>query len=195
MTPLIRPARPIRLDEAQLSANVEELADLLVDTVDGGASVGFLAPLDRAAAVAWWKERAAAVAAGQLAVWAARDAGRTLGTVSLAFPDKPAGRHRAELAKLMVHRDARGQGLGRRLLTVAEEAAVGAGITLLHLDTETDSPAEHLYRTAGWTRAGVIPDYAANPAGALRPTTLYYKRVGRGAGEAAAVPVADAPTR
>jgi ribosomal protein S18 acetylase RimI-like enzyme len=170
-----------RLDETQLLDCVAELADLLVDTVNGGASVGFLAPLDPAAAVAWWKERAAGVAAGQLAVWAAQDAGRTVGTVGLAFPDKPNSRHRAELVKLMVHREARGRGLGRGLLTTAEAAAAGAGVTLLHLDTETDSPAERLYRSAGWTRAGVIPDYAADPGGVLRPTTLYYKHVGAGA--------------
>ncbi|MEY9996084.1 GNAT superfamily N-acetyltransferase [Streptomyces sp. V4I8] len=166
-----------RLDEAQLLQRVADLADLLVDTVADGASVGFLAPLDRRAAMVWWKERAAAVAAGQMAVWAARDGGRTVGTVSLAFADKPNSRHRAELVKLMVHRDARGRGLGRSLLTTAEEAAIGAGITLLHLDTETDSPAERLYGSAGWTRAGVIPDYAASPDGVLRPTTIYYKHI------------------
>ena len=166
-----------RLDHAQLLAHVDELAELLSSVVDGGASVGFLAPLDRTAAAAWWKGRADAVAAGQLAVWSAHDGHRTLGTVSLAFPDKPNSRHRAELVKLMVHRDARGQGLGRRLLVTAEEAAAAAGVTLLHLDTETDSPAEYLYGTAGWTRAGVIPDYAADPAGVLRPTTLYYKHL------------------
>ena len=173
--------RIARLDEAQLLLHTDELAELLVDTVGGGASIGFLAPLDRAAAVAWWKERAAGVAAGRLAVWVALDGGRTVGTVSLAFPDKPNSRHRAELVKLMVRRDVRGQGLGRRLLTVAEEAAVAAGITLLHLDTETDSLAEELYRSAGWTRAGVIPDYAADPTGVLRPTTLYYKHLGAAA--------------
>ncbi|MFI8528760.1 GNAT family N-acetyltransferase [Streptomyces aquilus] len=167
-----------RLDADQVQLYVEELADLLADTVDGGASIGFLAPLDRATAVAWWKERAAAVASGQLAVWIARADDRTLGTVSLAFPDKPNSRHRAELVKLMVHRDARGRGLGRGLLTTAEQAAADAGITLLHLDTETDSPAERLYTSAGWTRVGVIPDYAADPGGVLRGTTLYYKKLG-----------------
>ncbi|MFJ8108018.1 GNAT family N-acetyltransferase [Streptomyces sp. NPDC096132] len=170
----------IRLDAGHLVERLEELADLLVDTVDGGASVGFLAPLDRAEAVAWWRGRADGVAAGQLAVWAAHDGGRVVGTVGLAFPDKANSRHRAELVKLMVHRDARGKGLGRTLLTTAEKAAAAAGCTLLHLDTETDSPAEHLYRTAGWTRAGVIPDYAADPTGVLRPTTLYYKHITTG---------------
>ncbi|MEV5549645.1 GNAT family N-acetyltransferase [Streptomyces sp. NPDC052309] len=169
-----------RLDDVRLTALVEQLADLLTDTVDGGASVGFLAPLDRAEAVAWWRGRAAAVAAGDLAVWVAREGERVTGTVSLALPDKPNSRHRAELVKLMVGRESRGRGLGRRLLTTAERAAADAGITLLHLDTETGSPAEHLYRSAGWTRAGEIPDYAANPAGALRPTTLYFKRIGAG---------------
>lgn len=111
-------------------------------------------------------------------MWVARDRGRVSGTVSLALPDKPNSRHRAELVKLMVARSVRGQGLGRRLPAVAEDAAARAGITLLHLDTETGSPAEHLYRTAGWTRAGTIPDYAASPDGAPRPTTLYYKRLG-----------------
>ncbi|WP_062642802.1 GNAT family N-acetyltransferase [Streptomyces maremycinicus] len=169
-----------RLDAPRLRARAAELADLLIDTVDDGASVGFLAPLDRAAAEAWWRERAEGVAAGRLAVWTAADGDRVVGTVGLAFADKPNSRHRAELVKLMVHRDARGKGLGRALLAAAEESAAAAGVTLLHLDTETDSPAEHLYRTAGWTRAGVIPDYAADPAGVLRPTTLYYKHVAVG---------------
>ncbi|KAF5993188.1 GNAT family N-acetyltransferase [Streptomyces sp. WAC00263] len=167
-----------RLDAQRLRASVGELAELLIDTVEGGASIGFLAPLERATAVAWWEERVDAVSAGRLAVWVAHTADRILGTVSLVFPDKPNSRHRAELVKLMVHRDGRGQGLGRGLLTTAEHAAATAGITLLHLDTETDSPAESLYRSAGWTRLGAIPDYAATPSGELRPTTIFYKRVG-----------------
>ncbi|MEU0228661.1 GNAT family N-acetyltransferase [Streptomyces sp. NPDC006284] len=167
-----------RVDADRLTALLAPLADLLTDTVESGASVGFLAPLGRAEALAWWRDRSAAVAAGRLAVWVAHQGERVTGTVSLALPDKPNSRHRAELVKLMVRREARGLGLGRRLLTTAEEAAAAAGITLLHLDTETGSPAEHLYRSAGWTRAGTIPDYAADPHGELRPTTLYFKRIG-----------------
>ncbi|MFE7901168.1 GNAT family N-acetyltransferase [Streptomyces sp. NPDC057424] len=165
------------MDEAQLLQCAVELADLLAETVNGGASVGFLAPLGRAEALAWWEARAADVAAGRLAVWAACDGDRVHGTVSLAFPGKTNSRHRAELVKLMVHPDARGRGLGRGLLATAEEAAAAAGVTLLHLDTETGSPAERLYRSAGWTPAGAIPDYAADPAGVPRSTTIYYKRV------------------
>ncbi|MBR8638451.1 GNAT family N-acetyltransferase [Streptomyces tuirus] len=167
----------IRLDETRLLEHAGELAGLLVETVNGGASVGFLAPLDRPQALAWWEERAADVAAGRLAVWAAYDGDRVRGTVSLAFPGKANSRHRAELVKLMVHPDARGRGLGRRLLATAEDAAVADGVTLLHLDTETDSPAEHLYQSTGWTPIGAIPDYAAGPDGVLRPTTIYYKQL------------------
>ncbi|MDN3025488.1 GNAT family N-acetyltransferase [Streptomyces sp. S.PB5] len=176
--------RVVRLSASEVLERLDELAELMVDTVDSGASIGFLAPLGHTEAAAWWKGRAAAVAAGALATWAAQDGERVVGTVGLAFPDKPNSRHRAELVKLMVHRDARGRGLGRALLTTAEEAAAAADVILLHLDTETDSPAERLYTSAGWTRAGVIPDYAADPAGVLRPTTLYFKRLG-----------ATAPTR
>ncbi|MFJ5726952.1 GNAT family N-acetyltransferase [Streptomyces paradoxus] len=167
----------IRLDAGRLLHHAAGLGDLLAGTVNGGASVGFLAPLSRPDALAWWEERAADVEAGRLDVWAALDGDRVLGTVSLAFPGKANSRHRAELVKLMVHPEARGRGLGRGLLTTAEEAAAAAGVTLLHLDTETGSPAEHLYRSAGWTPVGAIPDYAADPGGVLRPTTIYYKHV------------------
>lgn len=172
-------------DRPRLLAAVEELADLLVRTVNGGASVGFLAPLDRAAATAWWRGRADAALAGELGVWVARDGGRLIGTVSLVFPDKPNSGHRAELVKLMVHPDGRGRGVGKALLSAAERAALDAGVTLLHLDTETDSPAEYVYAKAGWTRIGAIPDYAADPHGKLRPTSIYYKRVGPAADDTA----------
>jgi GNAT superfamily N-acetyltransferase len=174
------PATPValtRLTADGVRRRLDALAALMTDTVAGGASIGFLAPLAHADAVAWWRERADAVAAGGHAVWAAHDAGRLVGTVGLAFADKPNSRHRAELVKLMVHREARGRGVGRALLAHAEQEAAAAGITLLHLDTETDSPAERLYTGAGWTRAGIIPDYAADPSGVLRPTTLYWKRL------------------
>ncbi|WP_440581962.1 N-acetyltransferase family protein [Streptomyces flavofungini] len=167
-----------RLDAAGLVGHADGLADLLVATVRGGASLGFLADLNGATAADWWRGRSGAVEAGGLAVWAVLDAGRVAGTVSVAFTDKPNGRHRAEIVKLMVHPSARGRGLARALLATAEAAAADAGVTLLVLDTETGGPAETLYRGAGWTPAGSIPDYATDPAGALRPTTLFYKRLG-----------------
>ncbi|MGW7065287.1 N-acetyltransferase family protein [Streptomyces sp. NPDC054855] len=169
---------PTRLSADQLREAADDLATLLADVVDGGSSLGFLAPLDRTAAADWWRSLAPAVADGRLAIWVVRDAGRVTGTVTVGFVDKPNGRHRAEILKLMVHGSARGRGLARTLLATAERAAADAGVTLLVLDTETGSPAESLYRNGGWTAAGVIPDYAADPAGALHPTTLFFKKVG-----------------
>lgn len=151
----------------------EALAGLLVDAVAGGASLGFLAPLEAAEAAAWWS-----AAAGAREVWAAYGPeGELLGAVTLARDGKANGRHRGEIAKLVVHGAARGRGLGPRLLATAEAHAAATGLTLLVLDTETDSPAERLYRAAGWTAAGVVPDFAADPEGTLRPTTLFYKRL------------------
>ncbi|MEU2109501.1 GNAT family N-acetyltransferase [Streptomyces sp. NPDC019507] len=166
-----------RLDAGELARTAPRLADLLLDAVDSGASVGFLAPLGRADAESWWHAHVPAVAEGGRVIWAARDGERVVGTVSVGFTAYPNGRHRAEIAKLLVHREARGRGLGRALLTAAEQGAAERGATLLVLDTETGSPAEGLYRSAGWTAAGVIPGFAADPAGTLRPTTLFYKQL------------------
>ncbi|MEV8589221.1 GNAT family N-acetyltransferase [Streptomyces sp. NPDC051180] len=155
------------------------LAELLVDAVDGGASVGFLAPLDIAEAAAWWSRAADEAAEGVRDVLVAHGPdGRPSGVVTLVRTTTANGRHRGEIARLLVHRSARGRGLGRRLLAAAEAHAAATGLSLLVLDTQTDSPAERLYRAAGWTAAGTVPDFAADPTGVLRPTTLYYKRLG-----------------
>ena len=167
-----------RLTAEELSGAADALGALLVDTVDGGNSLGFLAPLGLPAATAWWRSLAPDLAAGRLLLWVAlaRD-GRVAGTVQLR-PATPAnGRHRAEIAKLMVHRADRGRRLATYLLAAVEMHAPHVGVSLLVLDTETGSPAERLYESAGWSRAGSIPDFAADPAGVLHPTTLFYKRV------------------
>ncbi|MGW2841583.1 N-acetyltransferase family protein [Streptomyces sp. NPDC001493] len=163
----------------ELVTYADELAALLVDTVHSGASVGFLAPLDRGAAACWWRERAEAVEAGRLRVWIARDGERVAGTVSLVPALLPNARHRAEVAKLMVRPSGRGRGLGRALLTAVDEWAASAGLSLLVLDTETGSAAERLYRAAGWTECGSVPGYAQDAAGTLKATTYYYKLPGK----------------
>ncbi|MGY0490419.1 N-acetyltransferase family protein [Streptomyces sp. WG-D5] len=169
-----------RLTASQFPSCVAELGSLLADVVRGGSSLGFLHDLTPDEAAAWWRDSVGPpLERGTHALWVAMDTdtGRCVGTVSLAFTDKPNGRHRAELIKLMVSGSTRGTGLGRTLLETAERAAAEAGVTLLVLDTETGSPAENFYRKAGWHEVGVIPDYAADPAGALQPTTLFYKRL------------------
>ncbi|MEV4019825.1 GNAT family N-acetyltransferase [Nonomuraea angiospora] len=170
-----------RLTAEDFDAGVKELAGLLVDAVDSGASVGFLAPFGHEEAAAWWRAQAPAVADGKLLVWVSRDGspvtGPVTGTVSLALAGKPNARHRAEIVKLMVHREARGRGLSRALLAAAEQAALDAGADLLLLDTETGSTAEHVYRTGGWTRYGIVPDYAGSPDGTLQDCSFFYKRL------------------
>lgn len=165
----------VRVSGPELVTYADELATLLMESVQGGASVGFLASLGRTEAAAWWRERAAAVEAGVQQVWIARGDGQVAGTIGLVRTTLPNARHRAEVAKLVVRPSARGRGVGRALLTAVERAAAAEGLTLLVLDTETGSDAERLYRSAGWTPCGSIPDYAANPFGALKATSLYYK--------------------
>ncbi|MEV7520214.1 GNAT family N-acetyltransferase [Streptomyces sp. NPDC091371] len=164
------------LDATGLRAHRDELAALLLAVVEGGSSLGFLAGLDHAGAAAWWDSLLPAVEEGSLALWVSRTGGgRIDGTVSWYRESKPNGRHRAELRKLMVHPAARGRGTAGALLAAAESAAARAGVVLLFLDTETGSGAEQVYLRAGWTEVGTIPDYATDPAGNLRPTTLFYK--------------------
>lgn len=152
------------------------LAALLAATVDGGASIGFLAPMPLTEAADWWRDVASRLGEDRRA-WAALDddGERVLGTVQLVRASAPNSRHRGDIAKLMVHPDARGRGLARTLLKTAEDEARGMGITLLILDTETGSPAETLYAADGWIRVGEIPDYASDPHGRLHPTTVFRK--------------------
>jgi GNAT superfamily N-acetyltransferase len=164
-----------RLTATAYRDSVDRLAGVLVDAVANGASVGFCAPYGPDEAAAWWRSRQPAVAGGSLSVWIAEDDTGLIGTISLALAAKANGRHRAEVVKLLVHSAARGRGVGRALLVTAERAAAGAGATLLLLDTVTGSPAERLYETAGWTRYGIVPAYAADPAGTLEDCSFFYK--------------------
>jgi len=153
------------------------LCELLRDCVDHGASVGFLSPLDAAAAARYWERVLAAVEQGSLLLRVAEDGDRVVGSVQLEPCPKDNGRHRAEVQKLLVLTAHRGRGLARALMAEAERFAREARRTLLVLDTEVGSVAESVYRTLGWTRAGEIPDYATTPAGKLHPTVYYYKRL------------------
>jgi GNAT superfamily N-acetyltransferase len=155
----------------------DALADVLIDCVEGGASVSFMAPLSRAKAVAFWREVLSSADRGERIVLIAEDAdtGAVLGTVQVitALPENQP--HRADLAKMLVHRLARRRGLGAALVRAAEAAAREAGRTLLVLDTLTGGEAERLYTRLGWQRCGVIPNYALFPQGGSCSTTVFYR--------------------
>jgi GNAT superfamily N-acetyltransferase len=160
-------------------ADVGGLADVLIDCVEGGASVSYMAPLPRDRAVAYWRGVLDSAARGERVVLVAEgpETGGVVGTVQvvLIMPDNQP--HRGEVAKMLVHRSARRRGLGAALMRAAVAAARAAGKTLLVLDTATGGDAERLYARLGWTRCGVIPGYALLPHGGLCGTTVFYREL------------------
>lgn len=165
------------LDRAATLAAAESLGELLSDAVAGGASVGFDSALPVAEATGWWRDVVAErVRAGAAVLLVAELDGEIAGTVQLAFPSFPNGRHRAEVAKLLVHSRRRRMGVGRALMLAVEEQARQAGRSLLILDTAGDE-ARRLYLELGWQIAGDIPDFAIGAGGRLLATTFMYRRL------------------
>ena len=157
------------------ATQLQALADVLIDCVQGGASVSFMLPLAREKALAFWRDVAAGVERGERALMVSQDAaGSITGTVQLILGQPDNQPHRADLAKMLVHRRARRQGLGDALMQAAENVARNCGKTLLVLDTAS-ADAERLYARNGWTRLGAIPGYALLPQGGLCDTTYFYK--------------------
>lgn len=168
----------VRRLTAVTDAQVQAFAALLIDCVEGGASVSFMLPLTQERAQAFWQRVARGVHNGERALLVAEDArGAIVGTVQLVLDQPENQPHRADVAKMLVHRSARRQGLGARLMRAAEDTARECGKTLLVLDTVTGGDAERLYARLGWQRVGSIPDYALWPQGGPCATTYFYRRV------------------
>jgi GNAT superfamily N-acetyltransferase len=167
--------KTLAADEAR--SVLDDLADVLVDCVAGGASVSYMAGLSQDDARAAFEEVVAEVELGKRFLFAAFLDGRVVGTVQVARARPPNQPHRGDVAKLLVHRSARGRGIGRLLMRHAEEVAGAHGLTLLVLDTVTGDPAEALYAGLGWQRVGVIPGYALYPDGRPCDTTVFWKRL------------------
>ena len=157
--------------------HVAQLSSVLLDCVEGGASVGFMQPLPQDRAFAFWQRIADGVANGERALLVARDGAGIVGTVQLVLDQPDNQDHRADLCKMLVHRRGRRQGLGAALMHGAEDLARACGKTLLVLDTATGSDSERLYARLGWERVGVIPNYAHWPEGSPCGTTVFYKAV------------------
>jgi GNAT superfamily N-acetyltransferase len=173
---MITPAWSVRRLHAVDDGQLEALADVLIDCVEGGASVSFMHPLARERALAFWRRVAHGVAAGERALLVAEDTAGVCGTVQLVLDQPENQPHRAELSKMLVHRRARRQGLGAALMRAAESTARECGKTLLVLDTASGD-AERLYERMGWVRVGAIPGFALLPHGGLCATTLYYRNL------------------
>jgi len=164
---------------------IRGLSDVLIDCVEGGASVSFMFPMSHTKADAFWRSVADSVVRGERVVLIAEDsAGNIVGTVQVIWAQPENQPHRADVAKMLVHRRLRRQGVGAALLIAAERVALAAGKTLLVLDTASGD-AERLYARQGWQRCGQIPDYALWPDGALVATTIFYKSLPGGAPDSA----------
>lgn len=167
--------RIVRLSPADAEVRAADLADLLIDAVESGASVTFLSDLAPEQARAYWLSQARA-GDGRAMIAALDDAG-VVGFVQVIPVPMANQAHRAEVSKLLVHRRARRQGLGARLMREAEEAARDLGRSHLVLDTAKGDEAERLYARLGWSRVGEIPNYAYDPKGELRTTVYFWKSV------------------
>lgn len=165
------------LTPEQAESAEDELADLLQDAVHDGASVGFVSPLSREAALQYWDDVIKDMRRGSRLLVALKDGGRLVGSVQLGLCMRPNGIHRAEVQKLFVHTTSRRRGFGRVLMAAIEQEARIANRSLLYLDTEPHKPAERMYRQLGWSLAGEIPDYASSPDGHLHGTMIFYKKV------------------
>jgi GNAT superfamily N-acetyltransferase len=155
--------------------DLEGLSSVLIDCVEGGASVSFMLPMTRAKADAFWRKVGASAERGERVVLAAEDASGTIVGTAQVILDQPENQpHRGDLAKMLVHRRARRLGVGAALLVAAERSAREAGKTLLVLDTAS-SDAERLYARQGWVPCGQVPQYALLPDGVPCATTFFYK--------------------
>ena len=164
-----------RLPSGDVNLYLDELVNLLQDSVLNGASIGFLLPISHEDAVNYWREVTSALQTSYRIMLAAKAEERIVGSIQLDLASRPNGSHRAEVIKLMVHSSWRNQGIGQALLKAIEQEAQKAGRTTLVLDTREGDPSERLYLKTGYIRAGIIPEYARSTDGALHTTVFMYK--------------------
>lgn len=166
-----------RLAPEELRGRLDGLGRVLHDCVAGGASVGYMAPFALEEARAAFEGFVAEAQRGRRLVLAAFADGELVGTVQVILALPPNQPHRGEVAKLLVRRDARGRGVARRLMELAEREALREGKTLLVLDTVTGSAADRLYRRMGWHELGTVPGFALYPDGRPCDSTFFWKEL------------------
>jgi GNAT superfamily N-acetyltransferase len=161
------------------AAALDQLAGVLVDCVEGGASVNFLMPFSHDQALAFFRKVATSVVSADTVLLVARLGGKIVGTVQLGLDTPPNQPHRADVKKMLVHRAARGRGIGAALMAAVEDEARRRDRWLLVLDTVPGENGHRLYQRAGWTQTGLVPDYAMFPDGRLCDTAIMWKRLER----------------
>lgn len=166
-----------RLDAESARAAVPQLARMLTEAVANGDSLSFMSPLSNENAVLFFESLLPEVGSGRRVLLAAFDGDEVVGTVQIAHAWQPNSTHRAEVVKLLVRRDRRGTGIGRLLMERLDEEARADGKSLLLLDTVSGSVADRLYEKLGWTRIGVIPEYALSPHGTMQAAAFFYKQL------------------
>jgi GNAT superfamily N-acetyltransferase len=166
-----------RVGPNEAAACADALAEVLLDCVEGGASVSFMWPLPRERALAFWRGVAEGVARGERVLLIAEDGEGIAGTVQLITSLPENQPHRADVAKMLVHRRARRRGIAQLLMAAVDEAARAERRTVLVLDTVTGGDAERLYERAGWQRVGSVPNYALMPDGRFCGTTFFHKQL------------------
>jgi len=175
----MNPAQLRRVHAESFAHYRQGLIDLLLDAVKNGASVGFMADLDATQARAYFDEVQTGLNQGHLLLWVVVKDEQVQASVQLALCQKPNGRNRAEVQKLLVRGDARRRGLGQQLMNALELGARQNKRGLLYLDTQAGSEAEAFYRAMGYTLVGELPDYCQSPDGTYTPTAIYYKTLGQ----------------
>ena len=167
---------PTRLSNPS-AAQLDALAQLLVDCIAAGASIGWVRTPTLDAARSYWQRIADSEARGERCWWVIADGDSILGSAQLVTDGPENGRQRAEVCKVMVHPSARRRGFGQALMQAAEAEARARGRRLILHDTKTHTPAPPRYEGLGWQVCGVMPDYAEQADGSLGATTWMYKRL------------------
>ena len=174
---MIAAAEIVSLDAPVAERELDQLASVLVDCVEGGARVSYMAPFPQDQGLAFFRKVALSVASGETVLLAARLAGKIIGTVQLGLDTPPNQPHRADIKKLLVHRAARGHGVAAALMARAEQEARRHGRWLLVLDTVPNENGHRLYLREGWTQSGIVPDFALFPDGRPCDTAIMWKRL------------------
>jgi Sortase and related acyltransferases len=162
------------VSSAELEEQVASFTELFKETVNGGASLGYVAPLTHNAARDYWLSLRSELDSGARLLLAAYAEGQLVGSGQLYLPYWPAARHRAEVHKLLVGATTRGHGVGKQLMTSLHETSRRRGRSLILLNTRRGGSAERFYMRLGYKEVGVVPGHIAAQGGLRYDSVILY---------------------